>query len=77
MRSLLFVLFGFTLGVWLSWPGIFFPKNWKCFKDIISKSSDDKISFKAALAVSPNYFLKGMNKSKASRLRIVSDSCFR
>lgn len=65
------------MGFWISWPGILMPKNWKCFNEIISKSQENKISVKAALSVSPNYILKGNKKDLASKVRIVSDACFR
>ena len=77
MKSLFLLFGGLILGLWTSWPGILIPNNWKCFKDIIVKSSNEQISLKAALAVSPNYLLKGSNKSRPSKLRIVSDACFR
>ncbi len=77
MRPVLFLLSGIFIGFWLSWPGIIIPKNWRCFKEIISKSQEKKISVKAALSVPPNYLLKGKNKGSASKLRIVSDACFR
>tara|TARA_Y100000816_G_C25999810_1_gene522375 strand:- start:577 stop:810 length:234 start_codon:yes stop_codon:yes gene_type:complete len=77
MRTFLLILIGITIGFWGSWPGIFIPRNWKCFKDIIAKSADDKISVKAALAVSPSYLLNKKNKSLASKIRIVNDACFR
>ena len=77
MRPVLFLLSGIFIGFWLSWPGIIYPKNWRCFKEFISKSQEKKISVKAALSVNPNYLLKGKNKGSASKLRIVSDACFR
>ena len=77
MKSLLLLFSGFSIGIWLSWPGIFISGNWKCFKDIISNSLDEKISVKAVLAISPNYLLKGNNKNTFARIRIVSDACFR
>jgi len=77
MRFFLFLFLGIFAGLYLSWPGLVIPENWKCFNDIISKSAEDKISLKAALEFSPSYFLKGKNKSKASKLRIVADACFR
>ena len=77
MRSFLFLFSGIFAGLYLSWPGLVFTKNWKCFNDIITKSSEDKISFKAALEVSPSYLLKGKNKNISSKIRIVADACFR
>ena len=52
-------------------------ENWKCFKQIIAKSSEDEISLKAALEISPSYFLKAKNKKTSSKIRIVADGCFR
>ena len=77
MRYFLFLFFGFFAGLYLSWPGILISKNWKCFNDIIAKSSEDSISIKALLEVSPSYLLKGKNKKKDSKIRIVADACFR
>jgi len=77
MRFFLFLFLGFLTGLYLSWPGLVIPKNWKCFNDIIVKSADDKISLKAALEISPSYLLKGKNKKMSSKIRIVADACFR
>ena len=77
MRFFLFLFFGFFAGLYLSWPGLVIPGNWKCFNDIIKKSAEDKISLKAALEISPNYLLKGNNNKTASKIRIVADACFR
>jgi hypothetical protein len=77
MRSFLLLCSGICIGFWISWPGILIPNNWKCFKDIIAKSTNEKISLKAVLAVSPNYLLKGQKNNIASKIRIVSDACFR
>ena len=77
MKSFLLIFSGFALGLWTAWPGIFIPINWKCFRDIIDKSTKEQFSMKAALAVSPNYLLKGKNNTKNSKLRIISDACFR
>ncbi len=77
MRSFFFLFCGFFAGLYLSWPGLVITKNWKCFNDIIAKSSEDKISLKAALEVSPSFLLKGKNKSITSKLRFVADACFR
>ena len=35
MRFFLFVFFGIFLGLYLSWPGLVVPENWKCFNQII------------------------------------------
>ena len=77
MKLFLFLIFGIFAGLYLSWPGLVIPENWKCFNDIISKSAEDKISLKAALEISPSFLLKGKNKKTASKIRIVADACFR
>ena len=61
MKPFIFLFSGIFIGFWLSWPGIIFPKNWKCFNDIIRKLSNEKISIKAALSLSPNYLLSRKN----------------
>ena len=77
MRSFLFLFFGLFAGLYLSWPGILISKNWKCFNEIIQKSTEDKISIKAVLEVSPSYLIKGNNKNMTSKIRFVADACFR
>ena len=77
MRFFLALFFGIFVGLYSSWPGLVIPENWKCFKDIIAKSTEDKISLKAALEISPSYFLKAKNKKTTSKIRIVADACFR
>ena len=77
MKSLFLLFSGLVLGLWAAWPGIVRPNNWRCFRDIIVKSSNEQISFKAALAVSPNYLLKGKRKNNNSKIRVVFDACFR
>ena len=49
MKLFFFLLFGIFFGLYLSWPGLLIPENWKCFNQIIAKSAEDKISLKAAL----------------------------
>ena len=73
----LFLFFGIFVGLYLSWPGIVMQEIWKCFNQIIAKSAEDKISLKAALEISPSYFLKAKNKKTTSKIRIVADACFR
>ena len=77
IRVFLFIFLGILAGLYLSWPGILIPRNWKCFNEIIAKSAEDKISLKAALEISPSYFIKAKNKKTTSKIRIVADACFR
>ena len=77
MRIFLFLFSGIFAGLYLSWPGIIIPENWKCFTEIIQKSAEEKISIKALLELSPSYLIKSENKNKSSKMRIVADACFR
>ena len=77
MKNTFFLLVGILLGTSICWPGIILLDNWKCFVDIIQRSSEEKISMKAALAVSPNFLLKGEKQNTFSKLRVVGDACFR
>ena len=77
MRFFLFFFFGIFAGLCLSWPGILIPENWNCFNEIIAKSAEDKISFKAALEISPSYLLKGKNSNISSKIIVVAGACFR
>ena len=77
MKGFLFFLFGILLGSWISWPGITSTKNWKCFMRIINDSKKDKLSLKAALSISPKFLLRSESMDYSSKLRIVSDACFR
>ena len=67
MRLFFFLFCGIFAGLYLSWPGLLTPENWKCFNEIIEKSSEDKISFKAALGISPSYLLKSKNKRRLQK----------
>ena len=77
MRSFLILISGMFAGLYLSWPGIVISKNWKCFNNIIAKSSEDRISIKAVMEVSPSYLIKTDKKNMPSKIRIVADACFR
>ena len=77
MRYCLFLISGILAGLYLSWPGILFSNNWKCFNEIIEKSLEEKISIKAALEFSPSYLIKGKNNKINSKIRVVADACFR
>ena len=77
MKGFFLFLFGIFLGSWISWPGITSTENWECFMRIINDSKQNKLSLKAALSISPKIFLKGDSLDDFSKLRIVSDACFR
>ena len=77
MRPFLLIFSGIFVGLYISWPGILIPNKWKCFIDIIEKSSEDKISIKAVLEVSPSYLIKGKRKNITSKIRVLADACFR
>jgi len=77
MRLFLFLFFGIFVGLFISWPGLLMLENWKCFNQIIARSAEDKISLKAALEISPSYFLKAKKRKKTSKIRVVADACFR
>ncbi len=77
MKGALFFLFGLFLGSWISWPGIISTENWECFSRIIKDSKNDKLSLKAALSISPKFLLQSDSMDLPSKLRIVSDACFR
>jgi len=77
MRFFLFLFFGIFVGLYLSWPGLVRPENWKCFNQIIAKSAEDKITLNASLEIPPDFFLKAKNKKTTSKKRIVADACFR
>ena len=77
MKGFFFFFFGIFLGSWISWPGITSTENWECFIRIINHSKKDKLSLKAYLSISPKFLLKGDSMDYPSKLRIVSDACFR
>ena len=77
MKLFLTLFSGIFVGLYLSWPGIIISKNWKCFNNIIAKSSEDKISIKAVMELSPSYLIKSKNKNMISKIRVVADACFR
>ena len=77
MKGLFFFLVGVFLGSWVSWPGITSPEKWECFIKIINDSRQDKLSLKAALSISPKFLLMSDSMDYFSKLRFVSDACFR
>ena len=77
MKGFFFFLFGVFLRSCISWPGIISSEDWKCFIKIINDSRQDKLSLKAALSITPKFLLKSDSMDYFSKLRIVSDACFR
>tara|TARA_Y100000589_G_C26877855_1_gene516733 strand:- start:83 stop:316 length:234 start_codon:yes stop_codon:yes gene_type:complete len=77
MKNCLILLFGIIIGTCISWPGIIFLDNWKCFIKIIKKSNNNELSLKAIMATSPRNFFKSESNQNISKLRIVGDACFR
>ena len=77
MKGFFFFLFGIFLGSWISWPGITSPDNWECFMKIINDSKKDKLSIKAIFSIYPKFLLNKESIDYPSKLRIVSDACFR
>ena len=59
MRFFLFLFFGIFVGLYLSWPGLVIPENWKCFNEIIAKYAEDKISLKSPIGDFPQLFVSG------------------
>ena len=77
MKVFLLLFFGIFAGLYLAWPGLVIPENWKCFNDIIRNSAKNKISMKAVMEISPSYLIKRNNKNKTSKIRFIADACFR
>ena len=77
MKGFLFLISGIIIGTWFSWPGIFSYKNWECFFNVIDDFKNEKLSLKTLLAVSPKFLLNKETNSNASKIRIISDACFR
>jgi len=46
MRFFLFIFLGIFAGLYLSWPGILIPGNWKCFNEIIENLQKIKFLLK-------------------------------
>ena len=77
MRSFLLIFSGISIGFWISWPGILIPNNWLCFHDIFANSTNEEISLKVVLTLSQKFILKGQDNNISSKIRIVSEDCFR
>mgnify|MGYP001159923537 CR=1 FL=1 len=88
IRNLFFLILGTFSGLWFVWPQIFSTKGWECSKDVIASSSEELTDIeslveslpnriKLGLAFSPKTLLKRNDLTRAEKLRIVGDACFR
>tara|TARA_B100000212_G_scaffold155665_1_gene117016 strand:+ start:198 stop:431 length:234 start_codon:yes stop_codon:yes gene_type:complete len=77
MKYAFFLISGVILGLWIAWPGIISYSNWECFYELIEDSKKVRFPIKALLEISPRNILKGETKDNITKLRIVSDACFR
>ena len=55
----------------------YLSQNLEFFMRIINNSKKDKLFFKAVLSISPKILLQGYKMNYPSKLRIVSEACFR
>ena len=46
-----FSILGIFTVLYLLWPSLVIPENWKCLNDIMVKTSEDNIYLKAALKI--------------------------
>ena len=69
---------GFSIGIFLIWPGIISGNSRKCFFNILKDGSDGNVQLKTILSVNPNYLLKIKNaRNIYFKVLFVGDSCFR
>ena len=74
----LFFLIGFSLGIFLIWPGILKSENRRCFYKIIEDGSDGKVSVGTILSIDPNSIVKKNNaKNIYGKVLRIGDYCFR
>ena len=74
----LFFLIGFSLGIFLIWPGILKSENRRCFYKIIEDGSDGKVSVGTILSIDPNSLVKINNaKNSYGKVLRIGDYCFR
>ena len=70
--------FGFSLGIFVIWPGIISSNGRACFSKIIKDGSDGIVSVNTLMSISPNNLLKIQNtQNKYFKILFVGDSCFR
>ena len=74
----LFFITGFSIGIFLIWPGILKSDNRKCFYKIIRDGSDGKVSMGTILSIDPNSLVKINNaKNNYGKVLRIGDYCFR
>ena len=74
----LFFLIGFSMGIFLIWPGILKSENLRCFFKIIDDGSDGKVSMGTILSIDPNSLLKINNANNTyGKVLRIGDYCFR
>ena len=74
----IFFLTGFSIGIFLIWPGILKSDNRKCFFKIIKDGSDGKVSIGTILSIDPNNLVKINNaKNNYGKVLRIGDYCFR
>ena len=78
IKNLLFILLGFSLGVFSLWPGLISFKGRKCFINIINDGRDGNIKFSTLLSIEPKYLVKIKNaRNKYHKILYIGDYCFR
>ena len=88
IRNLFFLILGVFSGLWFVWPQIFSTRGWECTKNVIASSNEELTDIeslieslpnriKLGLAVSPKTLLKRDDLTRAEKLRVVGDACFR
>ena len=76
--SSLFFLTGFSIGIFLIWPGILNSENRRCFFKIVKDGSDGKVSVGTILSIDPNSLVKINNaKNTYGKVLRIGDYCFR
>ena len=74
----LFFFTGFSICIFLIWPGILKSDNRKCFYKIIRDGSDGKVSMGTILSIDPNSLVKINNaKNNYGKVLRIGDYCFR
>ena len=69
---------GFSIGIFLIWPGIISGNSRKCFFNILLDGSDGSFRIGTLFSLNTNYLLKIKNaENKYLKILLIGDSCFR